>query len=171
MSLLLISLAIKRRTSNSRRVSLSLSLRCDGLRSFPNGTWSLPSFGICCDQRGVFVVCVADWRALDRTAPRIAITLRTRSLTSPVPETAGISISRAKSSTLGTWSAHSAAHEGSPVVASDRRLRNPEDSPWSGMASYFGLSFSARQPRTSAVKIEPSGPRAIWCGSKCGLVP
>ena len=32
--------------------------------------------------------------------------------------------------------------------------------------SYFGWSFSARQPRTSAVNIEPSGARAIWWGSK-----
>ena len=36
----------------------------------------------------------------------------------------------------------------------------------SQMASYFGRSFSARQPRTSAVNIEPSGASAIWWGSK-----
>lgn len=36
------------------------------------------------------------------------------------------------------------------------------------MASYLDRSFSARQPRTSAVNIEPSGARAIWWGSKWG---
>jgi S1-C subfamily serine protease len=36
----------------------------------------------------------------------------------------------------------------------------------SQMASYFGRSFSARQPRTSAANIEPSGASAIWWGSK-----
>src|SRR5262249_30481573 len=36
---------------------------------------------------------------------------------------------------------------------------------------YRGLSFSARQPSTSAVKIAPSPPRAISCGSKWGPCP
>ena len=39
------------------------------------------------------------------------------------------------------------------------------------VTGYFGVSFSACQPTTSAVKIAPSAPMAISCGSKWGPWP
>jgi len=46
------------------------------------------------------------------------------------------------------------------------RITHAEQASLVADASYFGRSFSARQPRTSDVNIEPLGTSAIWWGSK-----